>query len=215
MILKRCAACLALLCLLILPSCGRTAGWDEAGNLYIKQSGVSYDMAPYSYEPVLTDRRYATMKVGDITLTLYEVEGVDPARMLGDEFNTLYYATTVELPTLSTMQVDRLDCYNEGSVGAARSTLTDRGRLDAVVKAHDTGARLPEDEVRRLSLSTLKHATLNFYSAEYPGFCYALTYLEYGQSVTVGGTDHGTAFFYDRYEGVFIAAGDALAGILS
>ena len=74
---------------------------------------------------------------------------------------------------------------------------------------------LPEADVRHLIPDAVKHATLNFRSAAYPGFCYALTYLEYGQSVTIGGTDHGTAFFYDRYEGVFIAAGDSLAGILS
>lgn len=167
---------------------------DENGNYLDKKNGITYCLAPLSFEPVSWKKAtYATC--GDSEL--HRISDLDPKEWLcevNSGVGSIWYNSTLDMPDLAGFGANKIAICTETAVVMALKTMENEDHVKAVVKALQEGKGvdyLPAaDRVMRLMLS----------SEDYPKLFYNITYLE---------CEEGN-FLYDRSTDKCVSVGTLL-----
>ena len=144
-----------LLCVaLLLCGCSKAPVLDvdaKTGSFTNSKTGVTYQLAPDCYEAisVLVDRSVARIKYDGLDdVTLYEMEFVDPVKMIASKEGEVFYAKGTELPTLAQMACEKIYV---GQVGGAKdyavAIISSAEDVDALVDIYQNAVPFPEKEM--------------------------------------------------------------------
>jgi hypothetical protein len=159
---------------LLLCSCKETNNLPEmtyeSGTL-VAEDGSVYNAAPAGYEPVSIGEACAYF--ADTDTTLYQIGTLDSSLWMTEEYfgeaTTIFYSSSITLPTLAEMNPDTLyvcEATDTGSISLL--TIEDKDFIDMAVEASTADGEQhiwpPTD--------TQLDLDLKFYSADYPAFYY-------------------------------------------
>lgn len=200
------AALAALLCALSLASCKATLKPGENG-LYDSQSKITYSHASTVYEATALVKEYGKLALTDKeSYILYTIPGMEPSEMLATEDYNIVYAAGVTMPTLLEMAPTVLRiCVDSSETVREVHMLDDSVAIATLVHDFTTGESLPYP-----ANSPLRSYKARFESAQYPGFYYSLTYVEYAEDVEIDGVNYGRYFLRSAFEDIFIPVGDEI-----
>ncbi len=196
------AACV-LLCLMLVGCSSNTFKVSD-GKFVDKKTDIAYKDAPACYEPI----EIGTKKHGELdSLVLYEIVGADPARWLCESTGTVFYADGVHLPALSEMNISK----SELLINTTDTKELSADISSAVIKAYTDGESIarPMPSAEELAHSVM----LKFYDSSI-GICYLLSYMELKEDYTVGDTNYGRYFVFNRFEGRCVAVPNLLGEYL-
>lgn len=203
-ILKICAMLAALAAAVTLSSCSiwlRSLEYDKTTNIYTdKSSGVTYTDAPFVYEARAIGDKYAK-QTGDGGKTVFhKIKDMEPALWLTEKWGTVFYATSMALPTLSELEpVSVLICVEEIKTFVL-AEITDQESISSLIASWEEGEAL-EYPVS----SPQVNLRVKFESEKYPGLLYSLIYLEYSD---------GGKYLCRRDDGRCVAVGDLISAAL-
>lgn len=144
----------------------------ENGDFYDPKSGVTYTLAPMSYEPEAW-KKAVWGKCGEDEL--HAVSGLDPARYLctvEGGVGVLWCSDDIALPALDGFDAEKIIVCTETETVMALKTVERKDHVTAVVEAFLDGAS--EGELPEAS----RNLSLKLTSRRYPGLFYNLSYLE-------------------------------------
>lgn len=198
--MKLCRILPAVLVSLMLASCG---GEDlvtlkyENGLFVNKSRDLSYIPASIHYEPTAMGDAFAYYKNGDITL--YAIGDHDPALWLTENYaggaTTVFYDDSITLPTLTTLNAEKIIVCLSAEVNVAIMDITDADLIRAVTELFETG----EECEWPLVDGTLRY-DLKFASSAWPQIYMNLIYGEFPEG----------KFLYERASGRCVEVGDLL-----
>lgn len=202
--LKVCATALMLAGALMLGSCSlwyHSLEYNKTTNIYTdKRNGVTYTDAPFRYEAVKMGKKYGKQTGQGGETVFYTIEGMDPAEWLTEEWGTVFYATSMPLPTLAEMEpVEVLICIEETSTFVV-AEITGSDDIAELISEWENGEALEYPAVNPTLSRRVK-----FVSEKYPGIYYSLIYLEYSD---------GGKYLYSRDDGRFVEVGSLISDAL-
>lgn len=205
---------LALLLALCTVGCAgkNTLKMNSDGSYVDKKTKVAYAIAPASYEPIASEGE-AYGKIGDSDV--YGVVGVDTSRLLCDSNGTVFYAESIELPTLDEMEISYVSLVS--SDGTTLADVDSADVISALVNVYCMGNEIRKPLYSEEGLSVSWH--LKFADSEL-GLFYALNYIELKEDYIVTASDgtkidYGNAFIFNRYENRCVAVGDLLSSYVA
>ena len=162
--------------------------YESDRQVYVmKSSGIEYNYASASYEPVTYLDKYA--KFG--SNWMYNLLDTDPEKWLYSDIGLMFYAKGEKLPTLSEMDPDKMFiCTEDVCIG----TVSRGETLDRLIKYISEG----EAVVRPESDEMLYSYTCRFASKEYSWLYYSVTFIH---------TDRGN-YLVDRGQKKTVSIGD-------
>ncbi|MBE6723917.1 MAG: hypothetical protein E7576_01775 [Ruminococcaceae bacterium] len=171
--------------------------YDE-GKLINKSKRLSYAAAPLNYEPAAIGEEYAVY--GKTETPLYEIIGLDPKEWLTEantgSTTTVFYGSSVTLPTLREMDPDEVFVCVNGAITYALSTVRDKEAIDAMIGLFENGEQADWPLTDSVRIYELK-----FHSAEnWPYIYYNLTFGEFPEG----------KFLYDRQTKRCVEIGEIL-----
>ncbi len=195
-----------LLITLSVCSCRVTLTSEEDG-LYDRKNEICYYNASTVYEPTELGKEYSTVKLsGGMTVQMYVIPGVDPAVMLATQYHNLVYASDYTLPTLREMAPTAVHICMEGTTTMhVLHTISESSDIDRLVNAY---ADAPD--MGNPGYGILRNFHIRFESPEYPGFYYALTYVEYAQDVVIDDVSYGRYFLISLFDGIYAPVDDTI-----
>lgn len=173
------AAAMALI--LTLTACGKDSTHlltAEDGVYRNEESGLAYVIAPLCYEPQSVGEAYAHLKSGSMTVTLYEVVGLDPRIWLTEEYSGISFmlvSPDLELPDLASFAPDTIHLCVQNNTVWEFATVTDQAEIDEVVRLFTEGEATSYPVGDPDTFLQFK-----FSSPTYPGVYYDLVYKDYG-----------------------------------
>lgn len=200
-----------LVCILPLTACKATLKPGENG-LYDSQSKISYSHASTVYEATELLREYGKLAVTDKeSYKLYTIPGADPHQMLATEDYNIVYANGTVMPTLTEMAPSLIHVCVEGTDSLlALYHVEDAAVVASLANDYVNG----EDLTYYPAVAPLRSYTVRFASTQYPGFYYTLTYLEYGEELTLDGVSYGKYFLRSAFDDRFVPVGDGIHNVL-
>lgn len=194
---------LLLLTVLLLSSCNKLVKLTYEDGRYTG-GGVSYVGTPVSFQAAAIGEPYACYATheGKTTVTLYEIEGLDPKRWLteyADGVSAVYCAEDIALPALSAFRPDSILICAEDELVMHLATVDNAAVIRRVLDV------LEESEPLDMPLAGAASYHLKFTSPDYPGLYYDILYII---------DRDGAAYFYDRSTKIAVAAGGALTGYI-
>jgi len=167
-ILSSCAGC---------SSCKKKLETVSGGHLYDKKNDVVYNVAPQNYEAAAWGpEAYVFDKKGIGYHKVRDINGnfADPSMWLYNyDNNILLYNSSIDLPSLSEMDADRLSFYVEEN---SRVYLVEEKNKDNVKKVLEL---LSGSYCFYSGDSSSERYKISFTSTKYPYISYHLNYLEY------------------------------------
>ena len=205
-----------LLAILMCASC--TSGENvfsynsENGAVVDQKTGTEY-LAASSYEAKKRSAEpYATVMLGGaINTPLYLVGDEDPIKLLCDEDEIIYCSSSVTLPTLPEMNPNKIYICEGRDGDFASASIDGADEIAEIIDTYMNGESIVYPATGAESIYSLK-----FSSDEYPSSYYSFLYIEYSEEVYSYGDDGvdrpcGKNFFYNRFEGRFVPAGDLIS----
>jgi len=168
-----------------------------------KNTGVVYKVAPASYEAMsVTDELYAV--AGDAEL--YVIDGADPEKWLCESTGSVFYAEDIELPTIETMDLARIELLLEGVTIA---TITDDFFFKKISAVYMGG-----ESISRPMVSDYEINWRVRFVDESLGLYFTLAYIEISEDYIVENedgstTNYGRKFLFDRFENRCVQIDDA------
>ena len=192
------AAVFSVLFLLVSCSSSPIRLTYEDGRLVHSGKKLSYQAAPLNYEPVAIGEEYAVY--GKANFPLYEIVGLDPKEWLTEantgSTTTVFYGSSVTLPTLREMDPDEVFVCVNGAITYALSTVRDKEAIDAMIGLFENGEQADWPLTDSVRIYELK-----FHSAEnWPYIYYNLTFGEFPEG----------KFLYDRQTKRCVEIGEIL-----
>lgn len=198
---------------LLLTSCALPAlEHRNNGTFYNKKNDVSYLPAPATYKArtLVSGDKIARIPYKEMDDTvLYAIENADTAKYLTDESYQLYYSSTLTLPEVWEMQVDKINIVSTGSISYSTASITEAQDISEIIAAYQNGVHFSKDEIDVAMIPT--RYDLEFSSELYPAFYYTLTYWQFATDVLVyelvtdpndtTPTYEGVKVTYEDYEG--------------
>ncbi len=216
-----CAVLSLLLLLSAFTGCGATKLKYNAGDGSYKnaKTGITYVHAEEYYEAasVLSDRVVARI-ANDAKVTLYEVEGADPAQMIATENLEVFCAEGTVMPKLWEMDVNRIyvgQVIEGATMDNAIATIDEAADITALVELYQNAVPFPESEMLD-SMQSRTRYNLRFASPSYRAFYYRLTYWHFDTDVLVYEVIETQDGFTPRYSGAtvtFEQDGDELCAV--
>lgn len=151
-----------------------------------EEAGISYVVAPMCYEPQAVGDPYAHFKSGSMTITLYEVDELDPKLWLTEEYwggVTMFVSPDITLPDLAGFSPNTIHLCVQNNTVWEFATVTDQAAIDEVVRLFTEGEAAPYPVG-----DPDMHLRFKFSSPNYPGIYYNLVYADFG----------GVRYLYDR-----------------
>ena len=225
-----CRALPAVVCTLLafavfFSSCSWLHRVTFTGNVYQDtKTGLTYRALSNAYEPVSRGDAYATVRIGDISHTLYRITDLEPGAFLSSAYNDVYCREDLSVPELADWAPSTVYVCTTTNVVVAELTLrrenADQGEvIDQLVRAY------AEEEA--VSYPTWADAsvnrTLRFASERIPGLYYCLRYYEFTEDIYTVRTDEagnreevnlGRYFLYNRFESRCVPVDDTLHRLL-
>ena len=198
---------LLLSLVLLLSSCSKIPDLDfENGSYVNKKSGVSYLAAPLTYKarnPVENGEiaKIPYKKTDD--MVLYSIDKVDSEKYLSNDEGQLFYNSTLTLPALWEMGVEKINVVSSATVQYSVVSITDAADITAIINAYQSGVHFSHNEIS-IEL-TPKRYDLEFDSPRYPAFYYTLTYWSFPTEVLVYEVIESTEGFVSSYEGIEVS----------
>jgi len=190
-------------------SCGKKLITANGGDLYNKETGVTYKIAPSNYEAISWEKEvYMEDQKGIAYHRVLNSNGqtADPPLWLYnyDLNRLLYNSNEVTLPTLSEMNPDSMSIYVEENVKIYLEVEEDK---EVVRKAAEILETTPFPFSGKAAENSYR---MSFASKEHPYITYNLIYMEYSEDqyeyVSLKGSDLKTKEdiekYYDFIDGV-------------
>lgn len=186
--LKRWGAGFLILCALILtviPGCApklrqMTVVTASDSKMYYKDEKTGHEFIEMnlSFMPVALKDEYAELKLKSETITLYEIEGLDPEEWLATKDGVVLKEKTIEVKKLSELHLTRVDVFVSSGSSVVIEKITDPDVLAGLGLGGQAG------ETFDLPLETPAETyLLRMVSEEYPNLYYSVKFLVYGQPV--------------------------------
>lgn len=195
---------LCVLALALLPGCApklrrMTPVTAADSKMYYKdeQTGLEFTEMNLSFGPVTLKDPYAELKLKSETITMYEIEGLDPGKWLATGDGVVLREKSIEEIRPSDLHLTRVDVYVSNGSSIVIERITDPDAL-AGLKYGGTS-----NETFDLPLETpVETYLLRAVSEEYPSLYYSVKFLIYGQPVeayTDETVSSGRYVIYDTY----------------
>ncbi len=196
-------AVLLLLSVFLLCSCNSLVKLTYEDGRYTG-GGVSYVGTPVSFQAAAVGEPYAvyTTHEGKASVTLYEIDGLDPKRWLTEYeggVSAVYCSEAITLPALSGFNPDSILICAEDELVMHIATVDNASVIRRVLDVLASGEPLD------MPLAGAASYHLKFTSPDYPGLYYDILYII---------DRDGAAYFYDRSTKIAVAAGSALTGYI-
>ncbi len=193
------SALCVVLCVLTV-GCSSDSFEISDGRFVNKKTDIAYTDAPACYEPI----EMSTKKYGEIdSVILYEIVGADPEKWLCESTGTVFYAEGVQLPALSEMNISKSELLLDTSNGKELSADTSGAVIDAYTEGENISRPMPLSE-------EIVHTVSLRFSDSSLGICYLLSYMELSEDYTVGESNYGRYFVFNRFENRCVAVSDLL-----
>ncbi|MBE6549037.1 MAG: hypothetical protein E7670_01265 [Ruminococcaceae bacterium] len=206
----RVLSALLCLCTLLLCSCGKNKfSIDEEGYFVDKNSGVTYDIAPFCYEAIsVSEDVFAKQSKREF----FAITGADTSKLITDTFGIIYFAKGTAMPTLKEMNVSYVAITNDDVIV---EQVSDAEKINALKELYENGTPCPYPG--NAGLVPNVNIRLKFADNEL-GLYYVLAYFEYAQDYVYEDdngkkTNFGKKFLYNRAEGLCLAVEGLPAGV--
>ena len=170
--------------LMMLASCSSLPTLRYKNGVYTnKKTGISYAHAPSCYQAIAyhQDREVAKIEQkGMEDMILYEVNGVDPSKMLTTADYELLYAVGTTLPALWEMDITTVYVNQSAEISFAVATITDTPVIRALIEAYQTGGSFPQSHMEK-GLAYDKYDLV--FQSEHLRYC--LIYWEFEEEVLI------------------------------
>ena len=160
--------------LILLVSCSSPRFSSSGETLIDNETGISYNVAPFCYEPTSLGEEISRFDNGAYEKTYYRIGDIAGEEWITDDAYNVFYAEGVKLPTLLEMSCNRLLVCEDGTQLIALRDITDGELVSAVIEGYVNG-----EPSKRVALGEHTALKLKFRSAVYPQLQYSLTYYEY------------------------------------
>ncbi len=207
------AGAVALLCAVSILISGCAKGnkfLDEGDTFKDKKTKVVYNYAPACYEPISpSEKIYGQTKDSDF----YSLEGIDPLKWLCEEGGTVFYASDLTLPSISEMSISYIDICTSDTTTITRAKISNANDISEIISAYaDT------DGIYYLGHTPETTYKIRFADASI-GVYYSLSFIRYSEDYisAVNGEEknYGKDFLYNRFEGKFVPAPEALVNYIN
>ena len=193
------ALCLGLLLLSLCACMGPTTDEDDSTALPEESVAIDtesmYAKACSCYEPVRKAFECGTVKVGNLSTTLYEIKGIDPFQWVMTESGTIYYNVATPLPTLTEFGAVALSVSSSKYSSIELGRLEDADTVRAIAEQFESGESIQKPSSDKSNTPSTR--IVRFESEAYAEIYYRLEYLEYPLPVMSGGVNFGRYFLYD------------------
>ena len=193
--------------LLVLSSCAKGNKFIVENGEYIdKVTGVEYISTTWEYEPIAVSDEVYGEYTKAYDLTFYKIEGVDPQKYICDNMETLYYANNITLPTLSEMNIDYVNIYNE--YDELVTHITDKDFIDKLVDTYVNGYNSYDSMYFDVEPAVEVNQRIKFADTE-QGFYYVLAYVDYSSEFSYfnenGKEKSSDKVIFNRYAPKYVA----------
>ncbi len=204
------AAVLLCTALSLFASCSKRGNkLTPDGTLYKdKKTDVSYVYAPLCYEAIeIGDEIYASSK-NDV---FYTIEGQDPLKWICEEGGTVFHAKDIPVPAIDEMSISYVDiCVESAASITVKTEIENKEDISAIIGAYLSTPALEYSNDLAESNYKLRFADTSL------GIYYCVNLLRYSEDLTKTLSDgtvvnYGKDFIYNRFEGRFIPAPEALS----
>ena len=207
------SAVLLLLAVVCLSSCSKHNKFDTSSAGFVdKKTGVEYKAASWEYEPInVTDEIYAEYKK-EHDVEFYCLAGIDPQKFVSGTNGSLYYSSSVTLPTLKEMKVDFVDVYDAEDTRVYN--ITDKAFIEKLVDTYTKGYNVYNSISINNSSAFSRNHRFKFANSEL-GIYYVLAYIEYAEAFSYtdenGKHQEGNKLLYNRYTGKYVVVDDFIS----
>ncbi len=192
------ALLLSLLCLMSGCSSLHTMKYEN-GEYIDQENDIAYRPASLCYEAVaIKEGGVAKIKDG-LAQVLYEIDGVDPSKMLANDQYEVFYAVGTTLPTLVEMSPAGIYICKTQSISAQLNTISEEKDLQAVIDAYAGGVGCDDRRVNKAG--AVEQYYLKFYSTSYASLYYCLEYLRFAENVEISERVESYENFVPKYSG--------------
>ena len=204
---KRLSAILlvGLMLLAVIPSCGpklrQMSTVRVEDNICYKddKTGREFEQMSLSFSPVALKEPYAELKLGNTTVTMYEIDGLDPEKWLATEDGVVFREKSIQEKKASELHLTRADVFASNGSPIVIERITDADALAGLIPGKEEDSfDLPLETPAEIYL-------LKLVSQECPQLYYTVRYLIYGQPVegysenSSGTVTTGRHVIYDIY----------------
>ena len=196
---------------LFLVACSPLHAVTEQDDRYLdKQTGIVYRPLSAAYEPISRGAEYATLSMGKVSYTLYEVTGLSPELWLCSSYGDLYLAedATGFVP-FAEWKVSALYLCTNTALSVAQKALraTDADEA-AIIDSMQLALTQAAPVYYPSYLTPIDTYIVRFESEDAPGLYYSVKLLRYDEDIyegvaqkdgSIADVSVGRTFLYDRY----------------
>lgn len=196
--------------LLSLFACSRADIVVDGNKLKDKRTKITYAPISLSYEPIeMKDEVYGKTDIYEF----HEIVEQDPQKLICEVDGTVFAAKGTTVPTPDAMSFDYLEICTDDTNFVVNKTLTDSNSIKAIMLEH-----LNADTIKYTGITATTAYKLRFADTSL-GLYYSVQFLRYEEDLVLPNENgeeinYGKDFIYDRFEGRFTKAPDALVAVI-